>query len=287
MIGIILPSGRFSELHYILRSIGRDAVAEYRLRGRHLYLSFFSSPLKILQSTLAVVRYHSLHPPPVSPDFPGPVLASQSGRQKRVQSPVLTQNFSTYSHGFWNSPPGPFFMYRMTPFSAGPISGTQYTNLDERAVARLPFHVIEGGGITGPNFEDLLLGNHDEEQFTAVMLTYQRNDVLIEALQRLKDVSFLNKVIVVWNNEQDPPPELQWPDINAPVEVSTEDGVSCSLLTSQCPSPSLHTAILPSCIYSLPPSPPPSPPPFSPPPTIRWCEAKETVSTIVSCHLVR
>ena len=185
-------------------------------------------------------------------------------------------------------------MYRVTPFSAGPISGTQYTNLDERTVARLPFHVIEGGGITGPNFEDLLLGNHDEEQFTVVMLTYQRNDVLIEALQRLKDVSFLNKVVVVWNNEQDPPPELQWPDINVPVEVTMKDSVLfCCVLYSPL-NVHLPPSILPSsfplhvsCVLLPSPSLPPSLLPLLPPPPVRWCGVRETVSTIVSCHSVR
>ena len=110
-------------------------------------------------------------------------------------------------------------MYPTTPFRPGPVSGTQYDGLSEKMVARLPFHVIEGGGITGPAFEDLLLGNSEEEQFTVVMLTYQRNDVLIEALQRLKEVSFLNKVVVVWNNEQGPPHEMQWPNIDIPIEV--------------------------------------------------------------------
>ena len=217
---LTLPPGRFSDIHYILRSIDQDTILQYRLQGRNLWQMYLASPLTVVQSVLAVVRHRALHPPPVSQEFVGVSLYSQSGSRKRLLSPVLTQNFTVYSQDFWNTPPGPFFIYPTTPFKTGPISGYQYVNLDDHARARLPLHIVDGGGITGPNFEDLLLGNSPEEQFTVVMLTYQRNTVLVEALARLKDVSFLNKVVVVWNNEEEIPPGMEWPDIGVPIEVS-------------------------------------------------------------------
>ena len=217
---VILPRSRFSDIHYILRSLDRDTILNYRLQGRNLWLTYFSSPVNILQGVVAIVRSKSLHPPPIAADYVGESLKSLPGNRRRITSPVLKQNFTVYTGDFWNQPPGPFFIYSTTPFTPGPVSGTQYINLDERGINRLPFHVIEGGGITGPVFEDLLLGNEPEEQFTVVMLTYQRNDVLIAALERLKGVRFLNKVVVVWNNEGVIPVELEWPDIEIPVEVS-------------------------------------------------------------------
>lgn len=216
-----LPPGRFSDVHYILRSIDRDTVLEYRLQGRNLWQMYFASPLTVVQSVIAVVRYHSLHPPPVAQDFVGVSLYSQTGNRKRLLPSVLTQNFTVYTPKFWNRPPGPFYTYPTTPFKMGPLSGYQYLNLDDHARARLPLHIVDGGGITGPNFEDLLLGNSPEEQFTVVMLTYQRNMVLLEALGRLRDVSFLNKVVVVWNNEEDVPADMDWPDIGVPIEVGS------------------------------------------------------------------
>ena len=216
---ITLPPGRFSDTHYILRSFDRESIQEYRLQGRNLWQTYFSSPLILLQATMAIVRYHALHPPPTAPEYAGLVLHSQPGTRKRLLSPVLTQNFTIYSRDFWNRPPGPFFTYLTTPFKPGLVSGSQYVSLGERDIARLPFHIIDGGGITGPNFEDILLGNLPEEQFTVVMLTYQRNQVLLEAVGRLKEVAFLNKVVVVWNNEEELPPEMNWPNIGVPIEV--------------------------------------------------------------------
>ena len=217
---ISIPSGGFSDIHYILRSVSQDDIQNLRLNGRNLWSTYFSSPLAVAKATVAMVRSRTLHPPPLAPEFVGiSLLTKSTSRKKRIPSPLLTHNFTTYSWGFWNDPPGPFLSYPATPFTRGPLSGYQFSELDERAIARLPLHIVDGGGVTGPNFEDLLLGNSPEEQFTIVMLTYQRNLVLMEALARLEEVSYLNKVIVVWNNEENPPNDLEWPDIGVPIEV--------------------------------------------------------------------
>ena len=222
---ISVPAGRFSEIHYILRSVSREDVQNLRLQGRNLWHTYFSSPLSVVQSTVAMVRSWTLHPPPLAPEFSGVSLLSRpTSRHKRISSPSLSHNFTTYSWGFWNSLPGPLLSYPSTPFKPGPLSGSQFSELDEGGLSRLPLHIVDGGGITGPNFEDLLLGNSPEEQFTVVMLTYQRNRVLVEALARLGEVAFLNKVVVVWNNEEAPPTELEWPDIGVPIEVGWEEG---------------------------------------------------------------
>ena len=43
--------------------------------------------------------------------------------------------------------------------------------------------------------------------------------MLIDALVRLYGLPFLNKVVVVWNSELLPSPDLKWPDIGVPIEV--------------------------------------------------------------------
>jgi alpha-1,4-N-acetylglucosaminyltransferase EXTL3 len=47
------------------------------------------------------------------------------------------------------------------------------------------------------------------EQFTVVMLTYEREPVLMDSLSRLYGLPYLNKVIVVWNSEMPPSPDLR------------------------------------------------------------------------------
>ncbi len=40
-----------------------------------------------------------------------------------------------------------------------------------------------------------------------------------ESLARLYGLPYLNKVIVVWNSELPPSPDMTWPEIGVPVEV--------------------------------------------------------------------
>lgn len=41
----------------------------------------------------------------------------------------------------------------------------------------------------------------------------------MDAIKRLKNVAHLNKVVVVWNSQKTPSPQLRWPDIGVPVHV--------------------------------------------------------------------
>lgn len=221
---LLLPSTSLGELHYILRNIGTDSVLEYRKQGRFLWETYFSSPLALLESVVAVMRHRAKHPPPAAHQYTPTNLVSTPGENHVILSSEFLHNFTTDTTDLWNSPPGPFFMYPTTPFTPDPVSGSQYVDLDSRQAVNLPPHVLAAGGITGPFFEDYLLGNVPEEQFTVVVLTYDRNEVLVEALERLKDLDHLAKVVVVWNNPAPPPASVKWPDIGVPVDVSCVRG---------------------------------------------------------------
>lgn len=79
--------------------------------------------------------------------------------------------------------------------------------------------ISSGAGGSGKEFSESLGGNLPKEQFTVVMLTFEREQVLMNSLQRLFALPYLNKVIVVWNSPQPPTPDLKWPDIGVPVHV--------------------------------------------------------------------
>lgn len=216
-----LPPSSLGQLHYILRNIDTDTILQYRQQGRFLWDTYLHSPLAITSTVLALVRQRALHPPPPAPEFAPPrTLTSVPGDSHVLPSLQFRYNFTSYSARLWNSPPGPFHMYPTTPFKPVPVSGSQYVGLSEEQVSNLPQHVVAAGGITGPFFEDYLLGNRPDEQFTVVMLTYERNEVLLEALGRLKDLDYLAKVVVVWNSPKPPPPDMKWPDIGVAVDVS-------------------------------------------------------------------
>jgi len=62
-----------------------------------------------------------------------------------------------------------------------------------------------------------------------VILTYEREAVLVNAVSRLKGLPHLNKVVVVWNSPQPPNEDLHWPDIGVNVHVSLVSYYTCSL----------------------------------------------------------
>lgn len=78
----------------------------------------------------------------------------------------------------------------------------------------------KGAGGAGKEFSEALGGNYPREQFTIVMLTYEREQVLINSLARLYGLPYLNKVLVVWNSPKPPMEDLKWPDIGVPIHVS-------------------------------------------------------------------
>ncbi|GMT30145.1 hypothetical protein PFISCL1PPCAC_21442, partial [Pristionchus fissidentatus] len=57
----------------------------------------------------------------------------------------------------------------------------------------------------------------DVEQFTVVILTFNRDASLVTVLKLLNGCPYLNKVIIVWNNP-DRKPEDIWPTIHVPIE---------------------------------------------------------------------
>jgi alpha-1,4-N-acetylglucosaminyltransferase EXTL3 len=55
-----------------------------------------------------------------------------------------------------------------------------------------------------------------------MILTYEREAVLINAISRLKGLPHVNKVVVVWNNPHPPAEDLRWPDIGVKIHVSDD-----------------------------------------------------------------
>lgn len=232
---VTIPTSQVGQLHLLLKSYTDEKILSFRRQGRYLWETFFSSPGRMLDSVISLLRSWFNHPPPVVLDYSEVTrLVSIPGGNRQVPSPIFQYNFTTYTSEFWNSPPGPFYMYPSTPFQPSPVSGLRYVGLDSAHIQGLPQHIIDAGGITGPYFEDYLLGNLPEEQFTVVMLTYERNSVLLQALDRLSDLDSLSKVIVMWNNPSPPSADMPWPDIGVPLEVS--EATTVYILEDQCTS---------------------------------------------------
>ena len=134
-----------------------------------------------------------------------------------MSSPAFRKNFSFLidSHAIWNDK----FMESSRMFPYTPSEELLPTEAKFLG-SSLGFRPIgQGEGGSGKEFSQVLGGNTPSEQFTVVMLTYERETVLMDSLSRLFGLPYLNKVIVVWNSEFPPSPDLRWPEIGVPIVV--------------------------------------------------------------------
>ncbi|GAB1610670.1 exostosin-like 3 [Argonauta hians] len=232
---IVLPKPRITELHFLLRTYTDNIIAEMRRQGRFLWETYFCSFDRVFAMVLATVRtrlqipaasakeaaspsFFNMTVVPMKPDLED-IDSETDDVLGPVEPPFPSQS---YNHNFsqignyekFNSYGDPFHSFASSPFEPVLPSEAKFYG------SGYGFRPInKGAGGAGKEFSEGLGGNVPREQFTVVMLTYERETVLISALQRLKGVPHLNRVIVVWNSPKPPPSDLRWPDISVPISV--------------------------------------------------------------------
>jgi len=234
---VILPIQRITELHFLLRTIPHSDIFSMKRQGRLLLQNYFSSQSTVLDSLLAVMQRRLTIPALPFVDSPSPSVFNDSFNPKLMEhlpldvepdeslgpleppfpSPAFKRNFSSlliHSHHLWNIAFSSLHAVPHQPWE--PLLPTEAKFLGSGLGFR-PIHGGEGGA--GAEFSQALGGNSPQEQFTVVMLTYEREQVLLNSLARLYGLPYLNKVIVVWNSPSPPAEDLQWPDIGVPILV--------------------------------------------------------------------
>jgi len=234
---IILPLQRITELHFLLRTLPHTDIFSLKRQGRQILETYLSSPVTIFQSYLDVVRYRLNIPALPFQDTPSPSVFNKSfvphlmdhlpadvepdeslgPLEPPFPSPLFKRNYSlviSHSYHSWNTVFSTKLATPHTPWE--PVLPTEA----KFHGSGLGFRPICGGeGGAGHEFSQALGGNTPQEQFTVVMLTYEREQVLMNSLARLYGLPYLNKVVVVWNSPRPPVSDLQWPDIGVPIHV--------------------------------------------------------------------
>ncbi|XP_060518039.1 exostosin-3 isoform X2 [Cylas formicarius] len=235
-VGIFVPRTRVTELHFLLRSIPDEDILLFRRQGRLVWERYLSSVQATLDTIIAVLRYRMNIPAlPVETvtavsvfnNTFQPVLVPPAGELEQEESlgplepsynsPAFRRNFSlllTQGHEVWNDWGDPFRLYPTLPMD--PILPSDAKFLGSGRGFR---PIGNGQGGAGKEFSEALGGNTPREQFTIMLLTYEREQVLLDSISRLRGLPYLHSVVVVWNSPRPPNPELRWPDIGAPVHV--------------------------------------------------------------------
>lgn len=234
---IVLPRQRVTELHFLLRTLAQPDIFSLRRQGRRLLETYFSSLNTILDSLLDLIRYRLSIPGIPFSDTPAPSVFNKTFTPLKMDhlppevepdeslgpleppspSPTFTRNYSnmlTEARYSWNSAFSAHLLPPHTPWTPSLPTEAKFLG------SGLGFRPINGGeGGSGHEFSLALGGNIPQEQFTVVMLTYEREQVLINSLARLYGLPYLNKVVVVWNSPKPPYSDLTWPEIGVPIHV--------------------------------------------------------------------
>ncbi|CAG9782986.1 unnamed protein product [Diatraea saccharalis] len=234
---IALPKARVTELHFLLRAMSDADLLMFRRQGRVLWERYLSSVQTSIDSLLATIRSRlNIPAPPASPTVgaPGfnesyyplkidpPAVDTEPEEtlgplEAPYASPAYRRNYSIgLLHGYelWNDWGEPFVLYPQLPWDPMVTSEARFIG---SAAGFRPIGAGVGG--SGKEFSEALGGDRPREQFTIVILTYEREAVLAAALTRLRGLPYLNKVIVVWNGPSPPSSASSWPESGAPVAV--------------------------------------------------------------------
>lgn len=234
-IAIMLPKARITEMHFLLRAIPDNDLLAMRRQGRVIWERYFSTVQATIDTIIAYIRNRLNIPPkaikpiisqsvfnssftPLKSD--PPVLESEPEEslgpiEPPYASPAYKRNYTiTQYKESWNDWLDPFSLYPQLPFDPVLPSDAKFIG------SQNGFRPIgKGLGGAGKEFAEALGGNYPREQFTIVMLTYEREQVLMDSLGRLYGLPYLHKVIVVWNSPKPPMEDLRWPDIGVEVSV--------------------------------------------------------------------
>ncbi|XP_045508834.1 exostosin-3 [Colias croceus] len=234
---LALPKARVTELHFLLRALSDADLLAFRRQGRVLWERYLSSLQASIDTLLAVIRTRLNIPArPAAPTLGTPAF-NESYYPLKVEppavdsepeetlgpleapypSPAYRRNYSLLLlHGYemWNDWGEPFAIYPQLPWDPPVTSEARFMG---SAAGFRP--IGAGAGGSGKEFSEALGGDRAREQFTIVILTYEREAVLAAALARLRGLPYLNKVVVVWNGVSGPPASQSWPESGAPVAV--------------------------------------------------------------------
>lgn len=236
-IAIMLPKARITEMHFLLRAVPDNDLLTMRRQGRLIWERYLSSVQATVDTIIASLRDRlGIPPKPVQPivaqnvfnstfvplKSEPPILDTEPEEslgpiEPPYPSPAFKRNYTvllTQSKEAWNDWGDPFLLYPQLPFDPVLPSDAKFigSHTGFRAIGK-------GAGGAGKEFGESLGGNYPREQFTIVMLTYEREQVLMDSLGRLYGLPYLHKVVVVWNSPKPPMEDLRWPDIGVEVAV--------------------------------------------------------------------
>lgn len=249
---IIIPVPRLPEIHFILRSIDISDLYELKYHGRRIFENHLATTKQILDTLITVISLERFnYPPPTVLDYKTQVhsrdytlnldtnctqtscietresltqlVPSNNDMLGPREAPFPSRRFRrnltlalTSNYEIWNSPMRSISLQVYPSHPNDPLPPSEFKYMSPEHGGFRPIN--DGLGGSGAEFSRSLGGDYYNEQFTIVILTYQRRALLMKTLERLKGLAYLNKILVVWNDDKRPPArDLVWPDVGVPI----------------------------------------------------------------------
>uniref|UniRef100_A0A1I8BLN0 Glyco_transf_64 domain-containing protein n=1 Tax=Meloidogyne hapla TaxID=6305 RepID=A0A1I8BLN0_MELHA len=219
---IKIPPSRFSELHFILRSISVQDLLEMKRKGRFFFENLLADIRVLTRSIISLMRFR-LQMPNTDETIPTSIPLYKSDNNSiwgypsfisTATRPPYDDEYlgpSEYNYKLWND--FPFATSNSLKFMPNdyPLPSDSEFNEDVSFGMR---PILPGSGV---EFSKAIGGNRRREHFTILITTYNREQILTNTLERLIGLPYLNKVIVIWNDVKRAPTLPAWPRLRVPL----------------------------------------------------------------------
>jgi alpha-1,4-N-acetylglucosaminyltransferase EXTL3 len=130
--------------------------------------------------------------------------------QPAMESESFLFNYTRSRYHLWNRLFYPFNAFPSTPFD--PVGRNEphkwLSTFDTSDELTKSSNFSAWGGGDGAYMSHMLGGSVAPEQFTIVILAYEREPVLINSLEKYVRLPYLNRIVIVWNGAQ--PPSIEF-----------------------------------------------------------------------------
>lgn len=212
-----LPVGQIDRMLPLLSAMSATRIAEMQYHGQLIFLRHFVD-LRAQLSTLMleIGNRYGLAQQPV-PEYYTKLV--------QTPSPHVTYHtlLSTTQHGYLNSTGpakfpldttadaviqrvliGPSDSWKLDPFHAYPTT---------------PWHGVDKMKTIPEKATTAQMASSPVEQFTTVILYYERLDSIVKMLSNYSNLTTLHSVVIVWNHPTAPNATIQWPKMACSIKV--------------------------------------------------------------------
>lgn len=235
-----IPVNQIASYEFFLNSINEADLINRRIKATKIYKRYFKNPQSQFNTLITAIRERIRLPPAPIDDYVVedidnvPVVANNisidmslyNDKSIRIntdeylgpvnkdaetialhQSKSFQFNRTFNSYFAWNHQYYPFNMMPSTPFDKFLPIDLKYTSI--KAPTNTNKNYFYGGTRGGEFFHEKLGGNQDDnEQFTIIILTFNRERLLISVLLEYFKLPYLNQIIVVWNSVDTKPTDV-------------------------------------------------------------------------------